>query len=101
MLPHLLRYASAESKNYFLVICSNFELYNNDSNIATISEKFKEIVNNSEKIRKNLHTLYMESIDEIVKMGLNEGFILQGIIDMGNIEYSHQNHYIYIFTKPN
>jgi SAM-dependent methyltransferase len=86
---------------YNIDYSSNFELYNNDSNTATISEKFKEIVNNSEKIRKNLHTLYMESVDEIVNLGLNEGFILQGMVDMGNIEFSHQNHYIYIFTKPN
>ena len=52
-------------------------------------------------VRKNTHRLYMESIDEINNMALNEGFILQGIIDMANIEKSRQNQYIYVFTKPN
>ena len=85
---------------YKMDYSSTFEI-NNDTNQATINETFKGLLDNNQLTRKNTHTLYMESIDEINNMALNEGFILQGVIDMGNIEKSRQNQYIYIFTKPN
>ena len=84
---------------YNMEYSSTFEI-NSDSKQATINETFKKLVDDNQLVRKNTHTLYMESIDEINSMALNEGFILQGIIDMGNIENTRQNQYIYVFTKP-
>ena len=85
---------------YNMEYSSTFEL-NNDNHQATINETFKGHVDDNKLVRKNTHRLYMESIDEINSMALNEGFILQGMIDMGNIENSRQNQFIYVFTKPN
>jgi len=86
--------------NYNMDYSSIFEI-NNENHYATINETFKKSTNDNQLVRKNTHTLYMESIDEINSMALNEGFILQGVIDMGNIEKSRHNQYIYLFTKPN
>jgi SAM-dependent methyltransferase len=86
--------------NYNMDYSSIFEI-NNENHYATINETFKKSTNDNQLVRKNTHTLYMESIDEINSMALNEGFILQGVIDMGNIEKSRHNQYIYVFTKPN
>jgi ubiquinone/menaquinone biosynthesis C-methylase UbiE len=86
--------------NYNMEYSSIFEI-NNENHYATINETFKKSTNDNKLIRKNTHALYMESIDEINNMALNEGFILQGMIDMGNIEKSRHNQYIYVFTKPN
>jgi hypothetical protein len=85
---------------YNMEYSSTFEI-NSDIKQATINETFKKLVHDNQLVRKNTHTLYMESIDEINNMALNEGFILQGIIDMGNIENTRQSQYIYVFTKPN
>ena len=90
---------------YNMDYSSTFEI-NSDSKQATINETFKGLVDdidttNKHVVRKNTHRLYMESIDEINSMALNEGFILQGMIDMGNIENSRQNQFVYVFTKPN
>ena len=85
-------------QKYDIDYTSVFEI---DGNNSTIQEKFTEKVNDNEIARKNIHKLYMESMDEIVNMALNNGFILQGIVDMANIENSRHNQYIYIFTKPN
>lgn len=90
---------------YKIDYSSTFEI-NSDSKQASINETFKGLVDdidttNKHVIRKNIHMLYMESIDEINSMALNEGFILQGMIDMGNIENTRQSQYIYVFTKPN
>jgi 2-polyprenyl-3-methyl-5-hydroxy-6-metoxy-1,4-benzoquinol methylase len=85
---------------YNMEYSSTFEI-NNNNHQASINETFKGLVDNNQLVRKNTHRLYMESIDEINNMALNEGFILQGIIDMANIEKSRQNQYIYVFTKPN
>jgi SAM-dependent methyltransferase len=85
---------------YNMEYSSTFEI-NSDSKQATINETFKKLVHDNQLVRKNTHTLYMESIDEINNMALNEGFILQGMIDMGNIEQSRHNQSIYVFTKPN
>jgi 2-polyprenyl-3-methyl-5-hydroxy-6-metoxy-1,4-benzoquinol methylase len=85
---------------YNMEYSSTFEI-NNVNNQASINETFKKSTNDNKLIRKNSHNIYMESIDEINNMALNEGFILQGVIDMVNIENSRQNQYIYVFTKPN
>jgi SAM-dependent methyltransferase len=70
-------------------------------NPATHVAKFTEkIVNDKNgKVRKNEHTMYMDSIDDILNMAQSSGFILQGIADLVKCQYEYQ--YLYIFLKPN
>jgi len=66
-------------------------------NIAKFIEKFKNDING--KVRKNEHTFYMESQKAILVMAQNEGFILEGQIDLIKTQYEYQ--YLYILVKPN
>jgi ubiquinone/menaquinone biosynthesis C-methylase UbiE len=75
---------------------SNFTL-NNNNNTATFEEKFKNTSNG--KVRKNEHTLYMESDDDILTMAQSCGFIINGKIDLTSVAYEYQ--YLYILAKPN
>jgi len=72
---------------------SNFKL-NETSNTVIFDEKFKF---NDGKIRKQEHILYMESIDDIINMAQDAGFIIQGKIDLVKVAYEYQ--YLYIFMK--
>jgi len=74
---------------------SNFSL-NSNNNVATFEEKFKH--KESGKIRKNEHSLYMDSENDILTMAQNNGFIIQGKIDLMAIAYEYQ--YLYILVKP-
>jgi SAM-dependent methyltransferase len=74
---------------------SNFSL-NSNNNVATFEEKFKH--KDTGKIRKNEHTLYMESDNDILTMAQNNGFIIEGKIDLLAIAYEYQ--YLYILVKP-
>jgi len=66
------------------------------SEIGTFVERFR---NNSDgNVRKQEHTLYMPSSDDIVQMGQETGFILQGIVNLLHCQYEYQ--YLYIFVKP-
>lgn len=85
-------------QKYNIDYTSIFEI---DGNNATIEEKFKEKNKDNDVTRKHIQHLYMESMDEIVNIALMNGFILQGIVDMANLENSRHNQFIYIFTKPN
>ena len=76
------------------VYTSDFD-FNSGKSIATFNEKFKF---NDGKIRKNEHTLYMESIDNIVNYAKEVGFLVQGKIDLIKCAYDYQ--YLYIFIKP-
>lgn len=73
---------------------SDFKLDKN-KNIATFEEKFKF---NDGKVRKQEHTLYMDSTDNIIDMATNAGFIIQGKIDLVKAAYEYQ--YLYILQKP-
>lgn len=73
---------------------SNFE-YKPEENLAIFHEKFIH----KNKTRKNEHTLYMESLENIVQIAQDQGFITQGIIDLVSCSYEYQ--YLYIFVKPN
>jgi hypothetical protein len=75
---------------------ANF-LLNGGSNIATFEEKFKNI--DTGKVRKNEHTLYMESDENILTIAQTNGFLVQGKIDLASV--SQNNQYLYILIKPN
>ena len=72
---------------------SNFE-YQPEKKKAIFHEKFY----NKDKVRKNEHELFMEPMNEIQDMALQQGFILEGIIDLVKVSYEYQ--YLYIFVKP-
>jgi SAM-dependent methyltransferase len=74
---------------------SKFEL-ESDSNKAFFREKFK--MDDSGKIRKNEHVMFMEPETDIITMAQNAGFIVQGKIDLINCHYEYQ--YLYILVKP-
>jgi SAM-dependent methyltransferase len=76
------------------VYSSDFEL-DAPRNIATFHEKFKF---NDGKVRKQEHTLYMESESDIINMAQDAGFIINGKIDMMGCAYDNQ--YLYILMKP-
>lgn len=69
---------------------------NKDSNISTFEETFKD--ENSNKVRRNNHILYMEPQKEILAQAKNAGFILKEVIDLVNCQ--HEYEYIYILYKP-
>lgn len=75
---------------------SNFEL-DTSTNQAKFVEKFKHKENG--KTRKNEHTLYMETEQDVVTKAQNAGFIIQAKIDLVKCQYEYQ--YLYIFMKPN
>lgn len=76
------------------IYTSNFD-FNPNKSVATFNEKFKF---NDGKIRKHEHTLYMESIDNIINYAKDAGFLVQGKIDLVKCAYEYQ--YLYIFVKP-
>lgn len=69
---------------------------NPGENTAKFIEKFKNDTNG--KVRKNEHLFYMESQKDILIMAQNEGFILEGQIDLVKSQYEYQ--YLYILVKP-
>jgi len=73
---------------------SNFN-YDEINNIAKFEEKFKF---NDGATRKQEQILYMESLDKIIAIAQECGFILHSKIDMVKCAYEYQ--YLYIFMKP-
>ena len=65
-------------------------------NQAMFVEKFKQDKNG--KVRKNQHTLYMDSQETVLKEAQEAGFIIQAQIDLTKAQYEYQ--YLYILTKP-
>ena len=49
------------------------------------------------RVRKNEHTLYMNTQNNILSIAKNVGFILIKTIDLSFAQYDQQ--YIYVFTK--
>ena len=70
--------------------------YEKGSNIAYFEETIKD--ENTNKVRKNNHVLYMESQKEILTQAKDAGFILKENIDLVNCQ--HEYEYIYILYKP-
>ena len=75
---------------------SNFSL-NDNQNVATFEEKFKNT--DTGKVRKNEHTLYMDTDNDILTIAQNNGFIVHGKIDLLSVAYEYQ--YLYVLVKPN
>tara|TARA_Y100000741_G_C18258987_1_gene559957 strand:- start:2562 stop:3476 length:915 start_codon:yes stop_codon:yes gene_type:complete len=66
----------------------------NKKNIGLFEEK---MIDNSNKVRKNIHTLFMEKQNDIIQKALKQGFLLDGKIDMTPIQY--ENQYLYILHR--
>lgn len=75
---------------------ANFDL-DNDNNIAKFVEKFKN--DDDGKVRKNEHTLYIPTEQEIIDEAQGCGFIVEGKIDLLHCQYEYQ--YLYVLVKPN
>jgi len=73
---------------------SNFKLKKND-NIGIFDETITD--DKTKKVRKNIHTLFMEPQQEIIEKAMKEGFILKGKIDLTPIQYEYQ--YLYVLYK--
>jgi SAM-dependent methyltransferase len=63
----------------------------NKKNIGLFEEK---MIDKNNKVRKNIHTLFMEKQNNIIQNALKEGFLLNGKIDMMPVQY--ENQYLYI-----
>jgi len=72
---------------------SNFDL---NEDLAIFKETFKYKKN--QKVRVNEHVLYMPTIQSVLAMAKDVGFIVTGRVDMGKIGYEHQ--FLYILQKP-
>lgn len=70
--------------------------YKKGDNKAYFEETFKDDATGN--VRKNNHTLFMETQKQILNLAKQCGFILQGKIDMVPVQYEYQ--YIYILKKP-
>jgi hypothetical protein len=66
---------------------------NDNPNICTFVEKFQF---NNGTTRKNEHTLYMDSLDDIVAMAQQSGLSLHKVFDM--VECAYGGQYMYVFT---
>lgn len=74
---------------------SNFLLYK-ENNKATFNETMKDDATGN--VRKNVHTLYMDTQKNILSIAKSVGFILEGKFDMIKCQYDYQ--YLYILKKP-
>jgi SAM-dependent methyltransferase len=66
------------------------------NNKALFVEKFKD--DNTGKVRKNEHIMYMSDFQEIVDEAQSCGFIVESKADLLQCQYEYQ--YLYIFVKP-
>jgi ubiquinone/menaquinone biosynthesis C-methylase UbiE len=80
-----------EYKDYKYDIAYKFS---NDDNKVVINETFTD--NQTNHIRQNENTLYMNSIDDIVAIATRSGFIVKG---KTNQCYKDTNQYLYIFER--
>jgi SAM-dependent methyltransferase len=75
---------------------ANFDL-DDKTGVANFVEKFK-FKDAPGKVRKNEHQMSMPPLDAIVQMAEEQGFILQGVVDLVEATYEYQ--YLYMFVKP-
>uniref|UniRef100_A0A6C0D3N5 Methyltransferase domain-containing protein n=1 Tax=viral metagenome TaxID=1070528 RepID=A0A6C0D3N5_9ZZZZ len=68
----------------------------NDSNTITYTETF--IDKQSNHIRQNEQTLFMENVDELLALANKEGFILHGKVDMSECN-GDKYQYLYILER--
>ena len=107
ILPSSNRLSVVSPEKYAKEKINNSKLYFKDfvyqvdfdlpkgAKVAKIKENFKF---NNGKVRKQEHTLYMESQNRIINYAQESGFIIQGKIDLVHSPYDYQ--YLYILTKP-
>lgn len=99
--PLVLMSPQREAKNRILTSSVKFKdfqyksKFNINSDIGIFEENF--IDDKTKKIRKNVHTLFMDSQKEIIKKANERGFVLEGRIDLTPIQYEYQ--YLYILSK--
>lgn len=74
---------------------SNF-LLDKENNKATFNETMKDDATGN--VRKNVHTLYMDTQKNILSIAKSIGFILVGKFDMIECQYDYQH--LYILKKP-
>jgi SAM-dependent methyltransferase len=74
---------------------ANYQI-NPKNNIVMFKEKFVD--KETKHIRENENTLYMETIEDILKIASKSGFIIKGKIDMKKCN-GDENQYLYIFEK--
>ena len=70
--------------------------FDKSNNKAEFVETFKD--DSSGNVRKNVHTLHMETQKKVLAMAKQTGFILKGKIDLVKAMYEYQ--YLYILYKP-
>ena len=90
------RITSSTVKFYDFQYKSNFRM-NKEKDLCYFDETFKD--DKTGNVRKNVHTLYMEPQKQILSLAKEEGFVLKGKIDLGQMQYNYQ--YVYILQKPN
>lgn len=73
-------------------------VYEVDSKTNTVIFKEKFVDKETNHIRENENTLYMEPIEEILKIASNSGFIIKGKSNMKNCN-GDENQYLYVFEK--
>ena len=64
--------------------------------LATFTETMKDDTVGS--VRQNVHRFYMPTQKKVLSLAKEVGFILQGKVDLINIQYEYQ--YLYILYKP-
>lgn len=74
---------------------ANFDLQK-EKNTAIFEEKFKK--KDTNQVRVNKHTLYMETVTDILQKSQEAGFIIHAVIDMMKIAYDYQ--YLYVLYRP-
>ena len=74
---------------------SEFKL-DNKKNLGFFEEK---MIDGKKKVRKNIHTFFMEKQKDIIQKALKQGFLLDGKIDMTPVQY--ENQYLYILHCSN
>ena len=76
---------------------SEFKPTYKKKNVALFEEKITD--NTTKNVRKNIHTLFMETQHNIIQIALKAGFLLEGKIDLTPVQY--ENQYLYILYKSN
>jgi SAM-dependent methyltransferase len=75
---------------------SDFEIFPND--VVQFKEIFKDTSPGSNKVRENIHKLWMPSKQTIINQCQEAGFITYAKIDLNTAYKEYQ--YLYIFQKP-
>ena len=89
------RITSSAVKFKDFVYKANFQ-HEKGSDKASFTETFTD--DKTQHVRQNEHTLYMEKQKDILSKAKKIGFILEGKIEMTEVQYEYQ--YLYFLKKP-